>query len=89
MHEEFNLGPMKLIHDEDGYGIAHEVPGKKPKEYVWEVIATFKHLGDFMRFLSNHLLSILQQEETAQIIHGNISQVIQNLPKPESKDESN
>jgi len=85
--EEFNLGPMKLIHDEAGYGLAHQVPAKgKPGKFVWEVIANFTYVGDFMRFLSNHTLDFLQQEETNQLINFRMKQFTQ--PEEGKKDES-
>lgn len=83
--QEFTLGPVKLIQDEEGYGIAHVV--LKNKKEVWEVIANFKYLGDFMRFTSNHLLNLLQQEETSQVIDSRMSQIMSTPSEPKNESD--
>lgn len=74
--EEFTIGPIKLIKDEDGYGIAYLSEDGK----TWEVTSTFKYLDEFMLFLSHYLSNVLQHEETSQIINSKLEQ-LKNIDK--------
>lgn len=52
MNQEFTIGQLKLIEDEQGYGIA------VLKEEEWEVIATFKYAIDAVRYFSEYVITL-------------------------------
>lgn len=54
MNQEFVIGQLKIIEDEQGYGV---VIGKD-NNTNWEVIATFKYPTDAMRYFTEILVSL-------------------------------
>lgn len=61
MNQEFEFGPIKIMQDDDGYGIAQLI-SDEPKQ--WEVVASFKYLNEFIRFFCKHLERELDRDES-------------------------
>ena len=61
MDQEFNFGYMKLMQDEEGYGLAMLI--RKDNKDVWEVVANFKYVEDFIRYISGHMPRIIERQE--------------------------
>lgn len=53
MNQEFTIGNLKLIQDEEGYGIAEQT-----SEAEFEVIASFKHPLDALRYFTEYSLTL-------------------------------
>lgn len=66
MNQEFLIGNLKLIQDNDGYGIMRLVgPG------VFEAIATFKYPEDAITYFANTIMQAIayqQNQQTTTII---------------------
>lgn len=78
--QEFTLGGVKLIQDEDGYGIAH-----LREDGNWEVVANFKYVGNFISFITAHLRELQDREKAIQSIHEQIGVVMPNESEEEEK----
>lgn len=52
MNQEFVVGIVKLIQDEQGYGIAVK------KEEEWDCIATFKYSMDAVSYFNNLVVTL-------------------------------
>jgi hypothetical protein len=56
MDQEFTIEPLKLIQDQDGYGIA-----QLNKQNTWEVIANFKYPLDAVKYFAEYMMALNQQ----------------------------
>ena len=57
MNQEFLIGKIKIIQDEQGYGIAIDV-SKDEAIAEWEVIATFKYPADAIRYFTELIMTL-------------------------------
>jgi len=58
MNQEFQIGNLKLIQDEDGYAIMRVVePG------VFEAIATFKYPEDAITYFANAIMQTIAYQQ--------------------------
>ena len=64
MKQEFEIGPLKLRQDEEGYGVAHKLADTG----IWEIIATFKFGPDAVNYFSSYLSELLEREQSKEVI---------------------
>lgn len=62
MKQEFEVGPLKLCQDEEGYGVAHKIAD------TWEIIATFKFGPDAVYYFGTYLSELLEREKSKEVI---------------------
>ena len=61
MNQEFQIGNLKLIQDEDGYAIMRVVePG------VFEAIATFKYPEDAITYFANTIMQAIAYQQIGE-----------------------
>ena len=64
MNQEFIIGNLKLVQDEDGYGVCRKI-----EEGMWEPIATFKYPEDAVTYFSGIIMNAIAcQQANQQII---------------------
>jgi hypothetical protein len=59
MNQEFQISNLKLIQDEDGYGVMRQI-----QKGVWEPIATFKYPEDAITYFANTIMQALAYQQT-------------------------
>jgi len=63
MNQEFKIGHLKIIQDEDGYGVMREI-----QEKTWEAIATFKYPEDAVRYFASIIMeAVVHLQEAVNI----------------------
>jgi hypothetical protein len=63
MEQEFQISNLKIIQDEDGYGVMREI-----QSGVWEAIATFKYPEDAITYFANTILQAVAYKHDQQIM---------------------
>jgi hypothetical protein len=59
MNQEFKIGNLKLVQDDDGYAIMRQI-----EEGIWEAIATFKYPEDAITYFANTIMQALAYQQT-------------------------
>jgi len=62
MDQEFQIGNLKLIQDEQGYGVSQKV-----SKGTWQVIATFLYPLDALRYFTEFCMTLEQSRQENEI----------------------
>ena len=73
MNQEFQIGNLKLIQDDDGYAITRQVG-----EGMFEAIATFKYPEDAVAYFHNIIMSAIAYQQTEKEFNKRSNQDVSN-----------
>ena len=61
MNQEFIIGNLKLVQDEDGYGVCRQI-----EEGMWQPIATFMYPEDAIGYFSGIIMNAVAVQQANQ-----------------------
>ena len=62
MNQEFIIGNLKLVQDDECYGISRKIA-----EGTWEAIATFKYPEDAIAYFNGIVMNVVAYQQNKQV----------------------